>query len=168
METEKTLILDQLQIKHRVNRIAYQIYEDSFDEKEIIIAGLSPGGYKFAKKIAEALQEISPIKVTLVEVKLDKDNPFKGKIEFSVPMESLSHKTVILVDDVLNSGKTLIYSMRPLLELPLKKLRTVVLVDRNHNNYPVRADFTGSSLATTLQEHISVELGGKEETVYLS
>ena len=164
---EKTLILNELQIKQKVNRIAYQIYEDNFDESEIIIAGIHSGGYKFAKRIADALNEIAPLKVSLIEIALDKENPLKEEAKISMAKELLNDKVVILVDDVLNSGKTLIYAMKPFLEMPLKKLRIVVLVNRNHNRYPVNPDFCGISLSTTLQEHIFVELNEKEDSVYL-
>jgi pyrimidine operon attenuation protein/uracil phosphoribosyltransferase len=171
MELEKTLILNQLQIKQKVNRIAYQIYEDNFEESEIIIAGIHHGGYKFAKRIVDALKEIAPLKVSLIEVILDKENPFNEEVKLSGSdienSKSFNGKVVILVDDVLNSGKTLIYAMKPFLEMPLKKLRIVVLVNRNHKRYPVSPDFSGINLSTTLQEHIFVELNEKEDSVYL-
>ncbi|MEI6816972.1 MAG: phosphoribosyltransferase family protein [Bacteroidota bacterium] len=164
---ERTLILNELQIHQKVNRLAFQIYEDNFAETEIILAGIHSGGYKFAKKLETAIKEISSLKVTLVEVSLDKENPMGQEVKISMDKKLLDGKVVLLVDDVLNSGKTLIYSMLPFLELPLKKLRTVVLVNRNHNRYPVRADFSGLSLATTIQEHIFVELDVQQEAVYL-
>ncbi len=164
---EKTLVMNQLQIKQKVNRIAYQIYEDNFSEPEIIIAGISPGGYKFSERIAAALKEICPMKITLIEVILDKDNPINETVKFSVEGKSLTGKVVILVDDVLNSGKTLIYSMKPFLEMDLKKLRIVVLVNRNHKRYPINPDFCGLTLSTTLHEHIFVELGDTDDNVYL-
>lgn len=165
---ENTLILNKLQIKQKVNRIAYQIYEDNFEESEIIIAGIHPGGYKFAKRIVDVLKEISPLKVTLIDVILDKENPLKEEVKLSVTKEFLSGKVVILVDDVLNSGKTLIYSMKPFLDTPLKKLRVAVLVNRNHKRYPVSPDFSGISLSTTLKEHIFVELNETDDSVYLN
>ncbi len=164
---EKTLILNHLQIQQKVNRLAYQIYEDNFDEKELIIAGIAPGGYKFARRLVAALEGICGLKITLIEVVLDKENPLKEEAKLSDNNLELAGKVVILVDDVLNSGKTLIFSMKPFLEMNLKKLRIVVLVNRNHKRYPVSPDFAGISLSTTLQEHIFVELNETEDSVYL-
>ena len=167
MET-KTPLLDKKQIEKRINRIAYQIYEDNFEEKEIVIAGIAKSGYQVAQKIVKALNKISDLKTTLIEVTLDKHNQVKRDVTLSVPEDDLKNKVIILVDDVLNSGKTLIYALRPFLKIDTKKIRTVVLVDRNHKRYPIAADFVGISLATTMHEHVSVELEGDKEVAYLS
>lgn len=165
----KTLILTALQIEQRITRITWQIYEDNPEEKTIIIAGIANSGFILAQRIAEKLKEISPIKPTLLKVVLDKENPLSGKTVIEGEVKKFDDNVVILVDDVLNSGKTLIYGMKPFLEANVRKIRTAVLVDRNHNRFPVATDFTGISLSTTLQEHISVEIDKlKKEGVYLS
>lgn len=163
----KTIILTKEQIKFTTKRIAYQIYETYINEEEIVIAGVANSGYTFAQKISEALQEISPIKVILCEVRIDKQNPI-NPIETSLDSAEYANKSVVLVDDVLNSGATLIYGVKHFLDVPLKKLKTAVLVDRNHKNYPVKADFKGISLSTSLLEHIQVVFDGEEEYAYLS
>jgi len=162
MQTQ-TLILDNTQIDQKINRIAWQIYEDNAAETEIVIAGILSSGYAVAEKIAAALKEISTIKVRLVTIKINKHSHHEEEVIISADTSALKEKVVIVVDDVLNSGKTMMYALRPFLSADLKKLRTVVLVDRNHKRYPVAADFAGLSLATTLQEHVSVvmnETGG--------
>ncbi len=164
----KTLILTGKQIEQKINRIAYQIYENNHDEKEIIIAGIAPNGHLLAKRITEVLQKISPIKAKLIEIVINKDNPVGADIKISVTDKELKNKVIILVDDVLNSGKTLIFGAKPFLIAPVKRLTTVVLVDRGHNRYPIKADLVGLSLSTTLQEHITVELKKGNEAVYLS
>ncbi|APA90868.1 phosphoribosyltransferase family protein [Myroides odoratimimus] len=163
----KKIILTKEQIKFTTKRIAYQIYETYIDEDEIVIAGVANSGYTFAQKISEALQEISSIKVILCEVRIDKQNPI-NPIETSLESTVYTDKCVVLVDDVLNSGATLIYGVKHFLEVPLKKLKTAVLVDRNHKKYPVKADFKGISLSTSLLEHIQVVFDGDEEYAYLS
>lgn len=163
----KKIILTKEQIKFTTKRIAYQIYETYIDEEEIVIAGIANSGYTFAQKISEALQEISPIKVILCEVRIDKQNPI-NPIETSLDKSVYTDKCVVLVDDVLNSGGTLIYGVKHFLEVPLKKLKTAVLVDRNHKKYPVKADFKGISLSTSLLEHIQVVFDGEDEYAYLS
>ncbi|MEO5571544.1 MAG: phosphoribosyltransferase family protein [Bacteroidia bacterium] len=165
---DKTLLLNKKQIEQRVNRIAYQIYEDNFEEKEIFIVGILKSGFTLAERIEAALNKICDIKTHLVQLKIDKRNHISVGIEISIDSSKMKGKVVILVDDVLNSGKTLIYGLRKLLNEDLKKIRTALLVDRDHKRYPIMADFVGITLSTTLQEHISVEFGGKEEAVYLS
>ena len=165
----KTLILNSKQIEQKINRIAYEIYENNCDEKEIIIAGIGGNGYLLAKRIVDVLQNISPLKIKLIEIIIDKKNPLAKEIKISMTDEELKNKVIVLVDDVLNSGKTLIFGAKPFLSTPVKRLTTAVLVDRGHNRYPIKADFVGLSLSTTLQEHITVEINKNgKEIVYLS
>ena len=163
----KTLVLNKQQLQQKLDRLAWQIYEQNYKEKDIIIAGIANRGVLIAKKIAKKLTEISAIKVKLATIKVDKDNPFYKDIEVDISEKDYKNKVLILVDDVLNSGKTLMYGAKYFLSVPLKKLSTIVLVDRNHNRFPIKADFVGLSLSTTLKEHISVELE-KNAGVYLS
>ena len=149
--------------------IAYEIYENNYDENYIVIAGICGNGYLLAKRIVEVLESISPLKVKLIEIVLDKKNPLAKEIEISMTDKELKNKVIILVDDVLNSGKTLIFGAKPFLSMPVKRLTTAILLDRGHNRYPIKADFVGLSLSTTLQEHITVEINKKgNEVVYLS
>lgn len=165
----KTLILNSKQIEQKINRIAYEIYENNYTEKEIIIAGISTNGYLLAKRITSFLNQISAIKIILIEIKVNKTNPVGEEIKISLSPKELNNKVIVLVDDVLNSGKTLIFGAKPFLECAVKQLTTAVLVNRGHHRYPIRADFVGLSLSTTLQEHITVELDKKgKEAAYLS
>jgi pyrimidine operon attenuation protein/uracil phosphoribosyltransferase len=151
----KNNILTNQEIEHKIKRIAYQIYETFVDEEEIVIAGIASNGYTFAKKIAITLESISSLKVSLCEVQINKLNP-DLPIHTSLPKEQYANKGLVLVDDVLNSGTTLIYAVRHFIDVPLKKFKTAVLVDRNHKKYPVKADFKGISLSTSLLEHVQV------------
>jgi pyrimidine operon attenuation protein/uracil phosphoribosyltransferase len=164
----KTLILNNKQIEQKINRIAYEIYENNYGEKEIIIAGIVGNGFTLAEKINTVIKKISPIKTKLIEIKINKENPAEKEIKIDLTDKDLKNKVIILVDDVLNSGKTLIFGAKPFLITPVKRLTTAVLVDRGHNRYPIKADFVGLSLSTTLQEHISVELKKGKEAAYLS
>lgn len=163
----KNIILNHQEIEHKIKRIAYQIYETFVDEKIIVIAGISKNGFVFAGKIAQNLEAISKIKVVLCEVKIDKLNP-GAPVTTSVPANEYSEKGLVLVDDVLNSGTTLVYGVRHFLDVPLKKFKTAVLVDRNHKKYPVKADFKGISLSTSLKEHVNVVFQSKGDHAYLS
>jgi pyrimidine operon attenuation protein/uracil phosphoribosyltransferase len=164
----KNIILTNQEIEHKIKRIAYQIYETFVDEEEIVIAGIAANGFTFAKKIALALETISPIKVSLCEVQINKQNP-QLPIQTSLSKEQYSNKGLVLVDDVLNSGTTLIYAVRHFIDVPLKKFNTAVLVDRNHKKYPVKADFKGISLSTSLLEHVQVVFDENNDSyAYLS
>lgn len=162
----QNIILNKEEILHKTKRIAYQIYETFVDEEEVILAGISSNGFIFANKIAEELKKISPIKIILCEVNINKSNP-QDAITTSLKKEDYANKALILVDDVLNSGTTLIYGVKHFLEVPLNKFKTAVLVDRNHKKYPVKADFKGISLSTSLQEHIQVVFEKEDMYVYL-
>ncbi len=167
MVSNKTEILNREQIQQKIERLAYQIYEDNVEENEIILAGIIGNGFLLAQKIGTVLKKISPMQIQLVSISMDKKNPLNGSTTLSPDNLQYKNKVVIVLDDVLNSGKTLIYGMRVFLDLPLKKMRTVVLADRNHKRFPVSADFTGISMATTLQERITVVLEKGAECAYL-
>lgn len=168
MKKNKEEILNALQIQQKLNRIAYQIYESNFDEKEIILVGIVGNGYKVAEQLASILKKIAELKITLGKVTLDKNEPWKHPISCSINEKDYKNKAVILVDDVLNSGKTMMYAVKLFLDQPVKHLQVAVLVDRSHKRFPVHADFVGVPLSTTLQEHIVADLSAKgKEIVYL-
>ena len=167
MTTQQNIILTDKQIQQKIKRIAYQIYEANNNEKEIIIAGIMNKGYKFAELVAKVLTEISPIKIILCKVYIDKEKPL-NTITTSLDKDEYTNKALVLVDDVLNSGTTLIYGIKHFLEVPLKRFKTAVLVNRNHKKYPVKADFKGISLSTSIQEHVNVIFEDNKTTAYLS
>ena len=160
-----TIILNHQQIQHKIKRIAYQIYENNVDEKEIILAGIADNGYIFAERLHTVLTQISNIKITLCKVALNKKNPLDA-IQTSIPASEYQHKSLVLADDVLHSGTALIYGVKHFLEVPLSQFKTAVLVNRNHKKYPVKADFKGISLSTSLHEHVQVKFG-KEDMALL-
>ena len=163
MVTDKVLILDKDQIKKKISRIAYQILEDNFEEPELVLAGVADRGYVLAERLKEELHQISSqLNVTLIKITLDKVSStlIAGT---NVPVSNAQDKVLILVDDVLNSGRTLAYGLGVFLNVPLKKMRTAVLIDRSHHKFPVISDFSGLKLSTILNEHVSVTLEGYEE-----
>lgn len=164
--TTTNIILNKSQIEQKTRRIAYQIYETNSSEKEIIVAGIVGNGFIFAEKLVEVLQEIATLKVTICKVIIDKKNPL-NPITTSLEVKDYTNKSLILVDDVLNSGTTLIYGIKHFLNVPLQKFKTAVLVNRNHKKYPVKADFKGISLSTSIKEHIQVEFSSDNAIAYL-
>lgn len=169
MAESQLLILDKKQIQQKINRIAYQILEDNLNEKEIVMAGIWDRGYKLALRLKKVLTKISDIKVTMLKVELDRVST-KLIANTDLDESHWKNKTIILVDDVLNSGKTLAYGLGVFLNTPHKKIRTVVLVDRSHKIFPIATDFVGLQLATVLKEHVDVvmDVEGEDDKVYLS
>lgn len=167
--SEKVKILSTLQIDQKLNRLAFEIYENNFSEKELFIVGIDGNGYKVAQHLSDRLKTISKLKISLGKIKLNKEKPWDGEPAIDFTDKQFVNKTVILVDDVLNSGKTLMYAVKLFLDKPVKKINTVVLVDRSHTRFPVKADFVGLTLSTTLQEHIEADFSKtNKEAVYLS
>ncbi len=166
MSITKNIILNHQEIQHKIRRIAYQIYESNVYEKDIILAGVQENGFLLAKKLKLNLEKISEINPILCKVIIDKKNPL-AEIKTSLSKEEYANKSLILIDDVLNSGSTLIYGVKHFLDVPLKQFKTAVLVNRNHKKYPVKADFKGISLSTSLNEHVEVILSGKQFEAYL-
>jgi pyrimidine operon attenuation protein / uracil phosphoribosyltransferase len=162
------LILDKKQTLQKIRRIAFEIYEHNFKEKDIVLAGVDQMGYGFAQILKKELESISPIKVLLVKVTLDKLAPSQSEVVLDTPIDQLKNKTIVVADDVLNTGKTLAYSLKPFLDIKVKKLQTAVVVNRGHHSFPIIADYVGLSLATSLKESIEVRLKGSETGVYLS
>lgn len=161
-------ILSHQEIEFKIKRIAYQIYEANVEENEIIIAGITGGGLNFASKIADVLEVITKAKIVLGEITINKNNPLESNISTNLDSKTYRNKSVVLVDDVLNSGTTLIYGVQFFLQTPLKQLKTAVLVNRNHKKFPVKADYKGISLSTSINEHVVVDLTNNAYTVYLN
>ena len=168
MPDKKILILDKTQIQQKINRIAFQIWEDNLEEKELVIAGIAELGYTVATRLKEIVEKISGISVLLMRIEVDKKSSRLQAVT-DIPMEQCEGKAVILVDDVVNSGRTLAYGLGVFLDTPVKKIRTAVLVDRSHRAFPVSPDYTGLQLATVLKEHVELILDEEtqEEAVYL-
>lgn len=162
----KTIILNNTQINQKIKRIAFQIYEANVNEKEVIVAGIDKKGFVLAEKLAGELEKISPLKTSLCSVSINKDNVF-DPIKTSLLPETYQNKSLVLVDDVLHTGTTLMYAIKHFLDVPLKQFRTAVLVDRNHKKFPVKVDFKGISLSTSFQNNVVVSLKNDMSEAYL-
>ncbi|WP_139959388.1 phosphoribosyltransferase family protein [Flavicella sediminum] len=161
-----SIILTNEQIIHKTKRIAYQILESNTNESKVILAGICGNGIIFAERLKKVIEQICDLKVVLCEVNINKKNPL-DTISTSIPAAEYTDQSLVLVDDVLNSGTTLIYGVKHFLEVPLKRFKTVVLVNRNHKKYPVKADFKGISMSTSILEHIRVEFTEDSSVAYL-
>jgi len=154
----KNYILTKEVAAKKLRRMAYEILENNFEEPHLILAGIRESGSVIARNIQHILAEITGVTTQLVTIALDKKAPkevvVSDKIDFT-------NKVVILIDDVSNSGKTLSFALKPFLEFQPKKIQTLVLVERSHKGFPVHPDYVGLSVATTIQEHIYVEVEGE-------
>ena len=158
---KKILILNKERINWKLRRMAYEIWEHNSKETEITLIGIEGSGIAVAKDLARRLGEISKIKVEVLTIRMNKKDLLQSAAELK---EDLTGKSIVIVDDVANSGKTLLYGIRSVLSYELKRILVAVLVDRKHKSYPVSADIVGHSVATTLQEHIEVVCEGEAIT----
>ena len=162
---EKNYILSPEVAAKKLRRMAFEILENNYGETEFILAGIRENGTAIAHIIQDLLREISGLNTELITVSLNKKDP--GEVTLS-RRSDMSNQVIILIDDVCNSGKTLLYTIKPFLDLHPKKIQTLVLVERSHNTFPVKPDYVGLSVATTLQEHIYVEVAnGRVHGVWL-
>lgn len=167
MSETSNKIINSAKMEAILKRLAYQIYESNASNKQVVIAGIYKNGAILAKQLCNQLKAISPLEVTYAVIRMDKKDP-KQSIDTDIKLSSIQNKSVVVVDDVLNTGKTLIHATNHFLSISVKQLQTAVIVNRNHKIYPIKADFKGISLATTLKEHVSVEMEGANAGVYLT
>ncbi len=162
-------ILNESQIKQKIKRLAFEILENNFNEDEIFLAGINKNGLHFAKLIKDELNSIADIKLYVHQLKLNPAQPLEDPINLSIDTKLLENKVIIIVDDVANTGRTIFYAIKPLLEILPKRVEIAVLVDRKHKSFPILVDYVGLSLATTLKEDIDVKIRNVNQMeVYLN
>jgi len=162
-----TEVLNHKQVGQKITRMAFEIYERNLHASGgMVVAGITGMGTILAHLLATELRKISPLQVEEVEVLVDKQAVTATDVQLSNPIV-LKGKTIILVDDVLNTGKTLVYALKPFLEHEVEKMEIAVLVNRSHGLFPVKPDYTGFELATTFNEHIRVDFSGNNYSVHL-
>ena len=167
MKVKENIIMDKEDIQRTINRIAHQIYENNINEKNLIVTGIVKNGLTLANRIIIELNRIGCLNVQLIEIIINKKNP-RNKVLMTKNLDFCEGKSVAIVDDVLNTGSTLIYAVNYFLQIPVKQIDTAVMVNRNHKKFPVKANFKGISLSTSLNDHVKVILDGKESGIYLS
>ena len=153
---DKKKILTNSQIKRKIKRISLQIIESNIEEKEVVLAGIEQNGFLLAKELNKMITEFSNLNIKLCSLKIDKKNPLNN-ISTSLNSSEYKNKSIVVVDDVLNSGSTLMYAVKHFLDTELRQLKTTVLVDRNHKKFPIKVDFKGVSLSTSIQNHVKVQ-----------
>ena len=150
----KKQVLDFEKISRICGRLAYQILENNINEDAILLVGIKEKGYEIAKIIEQKLKDNTSSKVHLKSITIDKKNPNQIS-EFDINFNQMP-KSVYLVDDVLNTGKTLMFAVNSLLKYDFDLIKTLVLIDRNHKRYPIKVDFKGISLSTNLDDTVKL------------
>jgi len=162
-------LLNQKQIQQKIKRLAIEILEHNYKEKEIILAGINNNGMAFAQLLYEQLKSLTKAQIKLTKISLSPANPLEKDIEIEMPLAKMVNKVIIIVDDVANTGRTIFYATKPLLTILPKKVEVAVLVDRKHKSFPIKVDYVGLSLATTMRENIEVKIKDpQEQVVYLN
>ena len=161
------IILNHQQIQQKITRLGHQILENCFEEETIFIGGISGNGTALAKKLTQIIQENSEIEVIFFEIDVNKEEPWSAPIKLSIDERKLKKGFIVIVDDVVNSGKTMQYALMKFLEQATKAIKTVALVDRQHRRYPIKTDFVGLGLSTTLKDRVEVDLNETDSKAYL-
>ena len=166
-------LLDSHKIKQKTQRLAIEILENNCSEEQIILAGLNRNGMAYAQMLFDEMSKVTIVQpeIILTQITLNPANPIENQVIVDMPLEQLKNKTIIIVDDVANTGRTLQFAMKPFLNIIPKKLELAVLVDRMHKSFPVRANYVGIALATTLMENIDVQIrdiAAENQAVYLN
>ena len=167
MTRKENKIKDSKDILSSIKRIAFQVYEANLEEKSLVIVGVGIRGSLLSEMLGQAIIAISDLKLTYINLTIDKGKPYNN-IQINIPLGNLKNPSLVIVDDVLNTGSTLIHAVSFFLQIPVKRIKTVVMVNRNHKKFPIKADFKGISLSTSVNEHITVELEGESSGIYLS
>lgn len=165
--SNRTTLLSPKKVQQMIERMVHEIIERFYGSDEIIIIGIESMGSKLASRICSRLEELDYFSIQYYDLKIEKDKPLKSPISLKPEAPSLSGKSVLLIDDVLNSGRTMIYATQHILNEAVKSLTTLCLVDRIHRRFPIKADIVGISLSTTIKEHIEVDLHKGREAIYL-
>ncbi|MBC8397176.1 MAG: phosphoribosyltransferase [Flavobacteriales bacterium] len=159
----QNLILDNSDIENKIQRIGLQILEDNIEKSKIIFFGISDNGKLIAKKLIVHLNKISKLEVELIKVTIENNSVLYDK-KFSIKNES-----VIIVGDVSHSGKTIQLVISNLIQYNPLKIKTSVIVNRDHALFPVKIDYAGLSLSTSVNEHVDMIIDKKKNLrVYLS
>lgn len=160
-------ILSSREIKQKTERLAHQLIENTFKESKVFIGGIEGNGIILANSLAEIMRKHTESEIVVFSIKVNKSEPWSENIVLSSPSSDMENSYIILVDDVFNSGKTMQFALVEILQFPTKAIKTVALVDRKHRRFPIKANFVGLSLSTTLKERVEVDLTPGSEKAYL-
>lgn len=161
------IILEHQEIERKIVRLAYQILEQTTEQKQIYLGGIQGNGFIIATQLQEILQERDGPQVELFQIFIDKEEPWATPISLSIEEQILKNGYIILVDDVINSGKTMQYALIKFLQQATQSIKVLALVDRQHRRFPIKADFVGLSLSTTLKNRVEIDLSSSRFFAFL-
>ena len=151
-------ILDNTQVRQKIKRLAYQIVERNLSYKKLYLLGINNNGMRFAQLLKEELEQIALIELIIGNIRLNPAYPMESEVMLDVPVEELKDKSILITDDVANTGRTIFYAFSAIMKTLPERVQIGVLVDRKHKNFPVHVDYVGMTLATTLKENIDVDI----------
>jgi pyrimidine operon attenuation protein/uracil phosphoribosyltransferase len=160
-------ILDKAQIQQKIKRLAIEILENHFEDKSLILAGINNNGTGFARLLAGELEQITKLRLQITTIRLNPAAPLSAPIHIEADLQTLAGKNIIITDDVANTGRTIFYACKPILDILPKSLEVAVLIDRKHKTFPIHPNYVGMSLATTLKENIDLRILDDDWGVYL-
>ena len=163
----KKIVLDSIDINNKIKRISFEILEKNFDENEIFLLGVLPNGKYLSNKISEFLTQFSKIKLNSHFIEIEKLSKSIIKISPSLNSEMVNNKVIVIIDDVMNSGGTLMCSINEMLKFKPKKIQIAVLIERYYKNFPLNPDYKGLELSTSETEHVEVKLDGSPKVLII-
>jgi pyrimidine operon attenuation protein/uracil phosphoribosyltransferase len=149
------MILNKQTADKKLHRMALEVAERNQETDSLILIGIKENGIFIANKIAIYLKEVFKADIKVLELWLDKKDP--GEIKLSENID-FNNKSILLIDDVANSGRTMFYALKPFLQQKPKQVETLALVERTHKKFPIAVDYVGLSVSTTKHENIVVEV----------
>lgn len=162
------IILEHPEIERKIFRLAYQILEQTIHQKHLFIGGIQGNGLILAKRLKEIMEKHGGPEVVVFEIAINKEEPWSEPIKLSIQDDNLKNGYIILVDDVINSGKTMQYALLKFLQQATHAIKVLTLVDRQHRRFPIKADFVGLSLSTTLKNRVEIDLSGSRFFAFMS
>jgi len=161
-------ILNHPQLIQKIRRLSIEILENNYNQKKLILAGINNNGYQFAELLKQELSRLSDIELQLTRIKINPAKPTSEDVAIELDKSEFKNKVVIIVDDVANTGRTIFFAFKPFMDLITKKIEVAVIIDRMHKSFPIKVDYYGLSLATTLKDNIVVDLSDENNfTVHL-
>ncbi|MDC3153675.1 phosphoribosyltransferase family protein [Bacteroidota bacterium] len=155
---KKAVILDEISIDRKIKRLSYEIFERNLNNKKLLLVGIKKNGFVLAKLIQKELSEICKIKIDVTQVFVDKQKPFNECVIYNDNILTYRNTSMIVIDDVCSTGKTMMYVVSSLISKFTNKISTLVLVDRKHHNFPIKTNYVGIEVSTTLRQFIEVDL----------
>jgi len=162
------IILEHAEIERKIVRLAYQILEQTTEQKRLFIGGIQGNGFILAKLLQEIIEQHGSCEVLVFEIQLNKEEPWSEPIQLSIDDRELKDGYIVLVDDVINSGKTMQYALIKFLQQATHAIKVLTLVDRQHRRFPIKADFVGLSLSTTLKNRVEIDLSSSKFFAFMS